>query len=76
MKCPELLPENYDVWALWTFCFTQWRAGGFGIIGLDYPAVFRVAEVLGIEVTEDLLIKLRYLEHKQLEHFRKKGGRE
>lgn len=43
-------------------CFTQWRAGSGGVIGLDYPAVFQVAETLGIPLNRGILEKIRLME--------------
>lgn len=44
-----------------------------GHVGLDYPAVFMVAEILGIEVNKPLLIKLRELESAALQEIYKKS---
>lgn len=65
---PELMSENEDAWDLWRACATQWRVGGMGgLIGLDYAAVFRVAEVMEIEMTAVLLLKIRALETQALD---------
>jgi len=52
---------------------TQWRATGFGVVGLDYPAVFAVAERMGIEVDEAMLHKLRAVERVTLAEERKRA---
>jgi len=53
---------NADAWELWQAVQTQWRASGFGLIGLDYPAAFKVAETMGVKMTESVLDKLRQCE--------------
>lgn len=47
-------------------CETQWRAGFGGAYGLDYPAVFQVAGVLGIPIDAAVFRGLRALEYSQL----------
>lgn len=42
-----------------------------GVIGLDYNAVWRVADVLGVEMTPEILRKLRAVESQLM---REKGG--
>lgn len=61
-----LLPENIEVWNLWTKVNTQWRVG-FSLVGLDYTAVLQVAAVYAITVTPELLDKIRILEHDTLQ---------
>lgn len=62
----ELLPENLPAWELWGFAQTQWRATGFGLVGLDFPAALQLADVLDIPATPTLLRKLRALEREEL----------
>jgi hypothetical protein len=69
---PEILKENIDVFDLWDAAGTQWRSGGFSVVGLDYPAVYKIAEVIGIEETPILHQKLRILESLQLRKWSKK----
>lgn len=57
------MDENADAWELWLWVNTQWRAGGMGIVGLDYPAVYLVAGQLGIEMSTCLMGKIRALEN-------------
>jgi hypothetical protein len=64
---PAIIPEASDAWDLWTMVQTQWRASGFGLIGLDYPAVRLVAEAMEIAWTGDLLSQIRAMESKTLE---------
>lgn len=59
---PPLGEENLEAWTLWRAVSTQWRTSLSGAIGLDYNAVLRVAEVLGIEMGQGLLGKLQALE--------------
>lgn len=60
-KCPDLLPENEEAWELWNLAGTQWRVG-FSVVGMDFPAVFQIAELYGIEMTPCLFQKLKTLE--------------
>jgi len=62
---PKLLPGNYEAWELWNAVTTQWRVGSMGILlGLDYTAMFAVADILGIDMTPAILTKIRVLESK------------
>lgn len=45
---------------------TQWRIQGLVPVGLDFPAVFQIAEVNLVEVTPALFQKMRLLETCQL----------
>ena len=58
---PPLLPQAADAWRLWCRCATQWRVG-MGVVGLDYVALFKVAEVYGIAVTPLILEGIQALE--------------
>ena len=60
------MEENLDAWELALACQTQLRTSFGGLVGLDYNAVFHVADVLGIEVTPGTLRKLRALERELL----------
>lgn len=71
-RCPDLLPENTPAWRLWTACQTQWRVGGAGPVGLDYPAVWLVAESMGIEMHAANLGRIRALEREALNHLRER----
>lgn len=57
-----MLDENAETWELWLAVKTQWRAGGMGIVGLDYPAVWAVADRMQIEVSNCVMSKIRALE--------------
>lgn len=57
---------------LWQHVCTQWRATGFGLLGLDYPAVRTEARHLGIHISYSLMRKLQALERFELN--RKRGG--
>ncbi len=56
------MPGNLEVWELWQSVATQWRASGFGLIGLDYPAVRYVANLLGVTIDDAVLLKIQLLE--------------
>ncbi len=61
-RCPEIMLENREIWQLWIYVNTQWRVSNGGIVGLDYTAVFAIAEVYGIELTPALCRKIKALE--------------
>jgi hypothetical protein len=46
---------------------TQWRASGFGLIGLDYHAVFKMAEISDIPLTLPNMHKIQSLERAVLD---------
>ncbi len=56
------MPQNAETWELWLSVNTQWRAGGMGIVGLDYPAVWAMAARLEIEVSNCVMMKIQALE--------------
>jgi len=60
------MDENRDAWDLYCAMQTQWRASGFGVIGLDYAQIWPVAELLEIDVTQDVFRKIRLLEAEEL----------
>lgn len=37
----EIWPEHWDAYVLFAYMRTQWRAGGMGVIGLDYGVLHR-----------------------------------
>ena len=45
-----------------------------GIIGLDYPAVFRIAELLEIEISICLFSKIKVLESNALSKWRQRNS--
>lgn len=61
-KPEKLLPENLDALELWLAVQTQWRASGFGIIGLDYSVLQREADRLEIELSICTMNKVKALE--------------
>ena len=64
---PELDQANYDVWYLYQAVCTQWRTLAYvGRTGLDYNAVYAVADTLGIDITPAVLEKLRAIEMEEL----------
>lgn len=70
-RCPDLMPENDLALELVLASQTQLRTTMGGVIGLDYNAVWRVADVLGVEMTPEILRKLRAVESQLM---REKGG--
>ena len=69
------MEQNTDAWDLWCAANTQWRAGGFGLVGLDYPAMCQVAGLLEIPFTRDLLRKIQALEIETLKRQGKEEGK-
>lgn len=69
---PEIMVENVEVLELWNDVNTQWRAGGMGIVGLDYREVRERAEELDIDMSECVWRKIKILENKILEKQYKK----
>jgi hypothetical protein len=55
-------PNNEPVIRLMFACWTQWRVGFSGVTGLDYNAVFRVAEAMGIAVDTRILQGISLME--------------
>lgn len=60
------MPENEEAWELWVAVHTQWRAGPAGVIGLDYPAVYQEAALMGIDLSPGLRSKIKALERFEL----------
>ena len=71
-----MLSENKEAWHLWTVCNTQWIAGGFGVIGLNYQTVMEMAKLYMIEITPNLMAKIRILEREYLKKINEKGNKE
>jgi len=69
LQAHHLQPEHYRLWAdLWPAvnlfqrCQTQWRSGPAGLIGLDYPAVFQMAPLLGIPLDAAMMDDVQTME--------------
>ena len=56
------MTENTEAMQLWLSVRTQWRAGGMGVIGLDYAEVRRWARDLDIILSPGMWSKIRCLE--------------
>lgn len=58
----EIWPEHWDAYLLFAFMRTQWRAGGMGLIGLDYAVLHRkmdrmdLSPVLYDEIESDVQV--------------------
>ena len=57
-----MLKAVEGAWNIFNYCQTQWRMGFGGPVGLDYTALFRVAEMLGLEVDARCLELIQVLE--------------
>jgi len=71
---PDLMPENVEAFELWEETNTQWRAGGMGIIGLDYGEVRIWARELDIDLSQCMWRKIKTLEAKALDKQYKTEG--
>lgn len=56
------MPENGAAYELWCAVSSQLRTDFGQVVGVDYNAVYQVAETLGIDITPAMLTKLRALE--------------
>ena len=65
------MPENEEANLLWHYCRRQLRMSFSGPVGIDFNAVFSVAEVLGLDMSPALLTKLRILENVMIEEVEK-----
>ena len=67
---PELMDQNLDAMDLWLAANTQWRSG-FSLIGLDYNVLFRLAEMMEIELSVCTFRKIQCLEQHVIDKQRK-----
>lgn len=65
-RCPPIDPANDEAIELWGLVSTQWRASFGGLLGLDYSAVARVAEIHGFDLDDRLFGKLQTMERQVL----------
>lgn len=61
-----LFPENEEAFELWLSVRTQWRASGFGLVGLVYSEVRAAARRLDIDLSPCTDRKIRVLEAETL----------
>jgi hypothetical protein len=45
----EIWPEHWDAYVLFAYMRTQWRAGGMGVIGLDYGTMHRKMDRMNLD---------------------------
>ena len=45
----EIWPEHWDAYVLFAYMRTQWRAGGMGVIGLDYGPLHRKMDRMNLD---------------------------
>lgn len=62
---------NLEIWHVLTICQTQWRAAFGGVYGLDYNAVIRTANQLGISTGWQFFEKIRVYEAEALNVIRR-----
>jgi len=68
--CPELLPVNRRIFDLLCCTSTQWRVSMNGLVGMDYPAVYQTARIMGVKINPIVLKKIRAVERHVLEAMR------
>lgn len=60
---PVLDKDNFEVYELLRASATQWKTSAMGdTIGLDYNAVFKIAEILEIQIDHEKLKVLQAVE--------------
>lgn len=67
-RMPNILEGNRDVWHILHFSPSIWKYSMNGIVGLDYPYIVALADMLDIAIDGDMIEKLRIYES----HFLKK----
>jgi hypothetical protein len=67
--------ENQEAWYLWKHMQTQLRTSFAGVVGLDYTAMRKVAEVLGIALDLAMLHKIQALEGLLLKEASRSSGK-
>jgi sirohydrochlorin ferrochelatase len=68
--------EAREALRLWAAVQSQWRVGMGGATGLDYAAVYRVAETIGVDLDDTVLPLLQTLEAEQLDDWQERAERE
>jgi hypothetical protein len=69
------MPGSIEAWSLWLAVQTQWRATFGGLLGLDYPAMFQMAEFMGVEMSPGVFAKIKALELATLKQANKAPGK-
>ena len=73
--CPNLRPDSDPIIEqsldVYRMCSGQMRSGGFGMTGLDFMPLYRTADFMKVELTEDHLVCFRYIEMKAVEYMNK-----
>lgn len=64
----EIWPENVPAYGLFSSLRTQWRAGGMGVLGLDYNTLFHKMDRMPLSPEEYLELEedIRTMEHAAL----------
>lgn len=68
--------EAREALRLFSAVGSQWRAGMGGAYGLDYGALYRVAETIGVEIDEEVLGLVQVLEAEQVEAWNERSERD
>ena len=69
----EVWPEHEDAILMFLRCQTQWRAGGNGIIGMDYGVVLQVMDLYAVGNRRQVLEDLQIMEAHAKELFNKES---
>lgn len=70
---PRIFKANAEAIELFSSLQTQWRSNGFGVVGLDYNALYLVAKTHRIKITPKFLSKIQVLEYEFLQAQAKKS---
>lgn len=49
----DIWPENYEAFCVFSRCGTQWTVGSGGMVGLNYPSVWGICKLLGIQPEDE-----------------------
>lgn len=71
----EVWPEHEDAIMMFLRCQTQWRAGGNGIIGMDYGVVLQVMDLYAVDNRRQVLEDLQIMEGHAKELFNKEASK-
>lgn len=69
----EVWPEHENAILMFLRCQTQWRAGGNGVIGMDYGVVLQVMDLYAVDNRRQVLEDLQIMEGYAKELFNKEA---
>jgi hypothetical protein len=75
VACSNLPPEfgetEEEFLYVWRYANTQWRVSSMGPVGIDYQAVFKIAETFGVDVDETFIRRLKAIELAEIQDMHK-----